>query len=93
MTTQTKFFESNNIWDLEREVNKFLKKLHWSKQVDVKYNHLSSHLPQNSNDDWNVLYTAMISYEPNYSEDSVLEGSPSLENSSQDKIQQGADPL
>lgn len=58
-----KFFESNNIWKLQEQVNIFLNKLRgFEEVVDIKYNHMTSHLPQDNDDDWNVLYTAMVIY-------------------------------
>ncbi len=59
-------FESNNIWQLQQEINTFLNKkltAFQHKVIDIKYNCISSHLPRTNVDDWNVLYTAMVMYQ------------------------------
>lgn len=64
MVIQTEFFETNNIWKLQEQVNNFLKSLSYYNIIpQVHYNHMSSSLPRESDDDWSVLYTAMVVYD------------------------------
>lgn len=60
---QVELFESNNIWNLQKHINEFILEhyITWN-IVDIKYQCISSHLPRNSEDDWNIIYTGMVIY-------------------------------
>lgn len=75
---QVAFFEDDRIINLEKQVNNFLKTLHWSSQVDVKYHHSNTHIAESSDsyERWESVYTAMVVYEPHDGDASVPEGTP-----------------
>ena len=56
-------FESNNIWKLEQQINNFIDRHDLrQRKVRIKYQPISTGIPNETSDDWNVLYTAMILY-------------------------------
>lgn len=59
---RVKTFESGNIWGLENNINEFLKDMNSKQIIDIKYYTMSSGLPHTNEDDWNVLYTALVIY-------------------------------
>lgn len=60
---QVECFETNNIWNLEKQINDFLDIFKSDNVlIDIKYDNMSSSLPRESDDDWSVLYTAMVIY-------------------------------
>lgn len=72
---QVELFESNNIWNLQKQINEFISENYKEYNIlDIKYQCMSSHLPRDSADDWNLIYTGMVIYIKPYNEDSVPEG-------------------
>ena len=73
---QVELFESNNIWNLQKQINEFISEHYRTWNIlDIKYQCMSSHLPRDSEDDWNLIYTGMVIYiKPDNEEDSVAEG-------------------
>ncbi len=54
-------FESNNIWKLEKQINDFIHANDLRmRKIKIKYQAVSSGIPNTHEDDWNVLYTAMV---------------------------------
>lgn len=62
MRRKIEFFESNNIWNLQEQVNDFLSENIENDILDVQYCQSSTHLPNTNDDDWNIIYTAMVFY-------------------------------
>lgn len=73
MPKKVKFFESNNIFNLETQVNEFLSEIDHYNIIDIAFHNISSGLPNNHEDDWNLIYTAMVIYIPNISSKGLFE--------------------
>lgn len=61
--TKVKFFETSNIFKLEEQVNEFLKEIDDMSVLEIRFSNISSHLPQYTDDDWNLIYNAMVVYD------------------------------
>lgn len=97
MPKKVKFFESNNIFNLETQVNEFLDEIDHYNIIDISFNNISSGLPNNHEDDWNLIYTAMVMYDKEeYPTKSVPEGTDNVAQAifkRYDVNGQGEDPL